>query len=456
MPDLSVLYQHRGTRAVQRMVEFAPSTGGLALWVNHHDLPVDTEAPAVMTDGNTVFYGVEFEVMPLEDQVGLVAHEVLHIALRHPQRFLDLRRQIGDVDLQLFNICADAIVNSTLGHLTWLRLPASSVYLDQLLGRVLQQKLDVEAALLEWDVEKLYRAIDDRPEQQQNGRQQKPGSRSQSGGEASEGGAQGDGAPKSDGTQERPSSRQDGPKSSKVRELGGQTQQDLAPSEEAQGAPEAEAEQAREWSERILRGHAGDGAFSMLRTLIADLAKTRTPWEQMLRTQLARALARKPDISWSRPSRSYIANQGRAGPNRRLPFEPGFSPTKNVPRLAVIVDVSGSIADDLMERFAREIESISRRQEAGSILIIGDDKVRSVTLFEPGKINLRDIAFTGGGGTDFTPLLEEAGKHRPDIAVVLTDLEGPANLRPRFPVIWAVPEAYAAAVQPFGRKLTLS
>jgi hypothetical protein len=46
----------------------------------------------------------------------------------------------------------------------------------------------------------------------------------------------------------------------------------------------------------------------------------------------------------------------------------------------------------------------------------------------------------------------EAEKHRPDIAVVLTDLDGPARFRPRWPVIWAVPAAYKAAVTPFGRK----
>ena len=127
-----------------------------------------------------------------------------------------------------------------------------------------------------------------------------------------------------------------------------------------------------------------------------------------------------------------------------------------MPRLAVIVDVSGSVDDKLMERFATEIEAITRRQEAALVLVIGDDKVRRVTLFEPGKANLRAIEFSGGGGTDFAPLLREADKHRPDIGVVLTDLEGPAEFRPRWPVIWAVPEAYALNVQPFGRKLTLS
>ncbi len=51
--------------------------------------------------------------------------------------------------------------------------------------------------------------------------------------------------------------------------------------------------------------------------------------------------------------------------------------------------------------------------------------------------------------------IEEADRHRPDIAVVLTDLDGPARFRPRWPVIWAVPEPCATAVAPFGRKLSL-
>ena len=125
------------------------------------------------------------------------------------------------------------------------------------------------------------------------------------------------------------------------------------------------------------------------------------------------------------------------------------------PHLVVIVDVSGSVGDVLMDKFAREIEAITRRQEAGLVLVIGDDQVRRVATFEPGRSDLRTIEFAGGGGTDFTPLLREADKHRPDIGVVLTDLEGSAHFRPRWPVIWAVPESQAAAVPPFGRKLTL-
>jgi predicted metal-dependent peptidase len=202
----------------------------------------------------------------------------------------------------------------------------------------------------------------------------------------------------------------------------------------------------------------------MLRALLADLPRSHTPWEQLLRTQLTRSLAPKPELSWSRPTRSYLANQGRQGDRAarrlRMPWEPGQGGTRAVPRLVLIVDVSGSIADDLLERFSRETLAILRRLEAGLVLVIGDDRVRRVETVAPaaiasGSFDLAELEFHGGGGTDFTPLLEEAELHRPDIAVVLTDLQGPARYRPHWPVIWAVPETWAAAVQPFGRKIVL-
>jgi predicted metal-dependent peptidase len=411
------------------MVEFAPSTGGLALWVRHEDVvaggaavpgaghaatPVAAHAP-IHTDGYTIRYEAAFEHLPLARQVGLVAHEVLHIALRHPQRYLELAERIGAVDLGLFNLCADAIVNSTLSHLSWLQLSPNAVHLEHLLALTMSRGEPVEKSLLEWDVERLYQALSVEPDK-----------------------------------------TKDGSRASRLRALGSAADADLRPSPGDRCAPELEAGQAREWSERIVRAHAGDGEFSMLRALVADLPRTRTPWEQVLRTLLARGLSPKRSVSWSRPTRSYIANQGRMGDHKRLPWEPGFSGNSPTPRLVVIVDVSGSIDDALMQRFAREIAAITRRLEASLVLVIGDDRVRHVGVFAPGRSDLSGIEFHGGGGTDFTPLLEEAARHAPDIALVLTDLQGPARSRPRFPVIWAVPEAYAAALQPFGRKLVLS
>jgi predicted metal-dependent peptidase len=121
----------------------------------------------------------------------------------------------------------------------------------------------------------------------------------------------------------------------------------------------------------------------------------------------------------------------------------------------VVLDVSGSVDAELLSRFTQEIEAIARRLEAALVLVVGDDRVHCVRSFEPGAVRLADMTFEGGGGTDFTPLLQEAQRYQPDAAVVLTDLQGPATYEPPFPVLWALPPAWHAAKPPFGRKLAL-
>ncbi|MCF7991167.1 MAG: VWA-like domain-containing protein, partial [Thiohalocapsa sp.] len=391
------VYSHRGTRAIQRMVEYAPSTGSLALWIRHADVDDERGPGPLITanDGARIFYGPQFETLALALQTGLVAHQVLHVALRHPQRMVELRRVLGDVDAELYNICADAIINSTLSHLGWLALPDGSVMLEDLLRGTLDIRESVEKSLLEWDLERLYRAIDDRKSAAGSAASTRAG-RARRDGEGA--GGRGEGARREDDAGRTPEPREDGIRSARARSIGAGALRDLLPAADAE-RPEAEAEQAREWRERIVRAHAGDGAHSMLRELLADLPTVRTPWELLLRTQLARGLSMQPDLSWSRPSRSYIANRGRVGGGRRMPWEPGISSARSVARLAVMVDVSGSIDDRLLDRFAGEIEAITRRTEASAVIIIGDDRVSEVAVFEPGRSNLRDVRFRGGGGT---------------------------------------------------------
>lgn len=471
------VYEHRGTRAVQRMLEFAPATGSLALWMRHVDLPEPTSV-LIENDGATIRYGPAFEGVSLVQQTGLVAHQVLHVALRHAPRYLALCRERGNVDLVLFNRCADAIVNSSLAHLGWLEL-RETLRLETVLRDVLGLNVVDGAALLEWDVEKLYRAIDDR--RAAGGR--KSGSKQAK---------QGEGSSRASGSSDRPSdspdrpnasSQQasasadktsattassapdaaqaddesksvDGPKSARMRLLGSGSLPDLVPDAHAD-RPEMEIERARDWRERIVRGHADDGSHSMLRTLLADLPRVRTPWEQLLRARLARGLSLQPSLSWSRPARSWIANQGRGPNGQRMPWEPGRVAGRRTCRLAIMVDVSGSIDHDLLQRFAREIDAITRRTEANGVLVIGDDSVRHVASFEPGKSTIATIDCNGGGGTDFSPLLEEADRWNPDLGVFLTDLDGPAHYRPRFPVLWAVVGDSLPRELPFGTSVLL-
>lgn len=438
--------EHRGVRAVQTMVEYAPSSGGLALWVAHRDLPSDPEGvgPPVHTDGLALHYAPAFCGLPLREQAGWVAHEVLHIALRHAQRFDQLRQRLGDVDLQLFNRCADAIVNSALAQVSWLSLPADAIRLEQVLDEVLGERADTAAALLAWDVERLYLAVDDRRVDSGGARssRSRPAAAEGTGERGAPAGAQGH-------------ARRDGPRAARLRTLGSTEHDDLRPAAEG-GEARDESELARDWLERLLRAHADDGELSLLRTLLADLPTTRTPWEQVLRHHATRALAQRPGLSWSRPSRSYLASRGCTPSGRRLPWEPGTTSMRPAPRLVVVVDVSGSIDDGLLGRFSREVEAIVRRLGAPIVLISGDQAVREERRVAPGRpLGLEGLATAGGGGTDFEPLIARALAHKPDLVIVLSDLEGPAGPPPRVPVLWAVPRPQAPAAAPFGRLLPI-
>lgn len=444
---------HRGTRAVQRLVEYSPASGGLALWMQHRDVdsaPVNARWAyekgfrknwVIGNNGSTLFYGPEFERFSLDEQTGLVAHQVLHVALRHVAREQELARVMGELDSELYAVCADAIVNSSLSHLGWLRLPKGSVFLDVLLLRVLGIEEPIDTSLHRWDTESLYRAIDDRDWAGSTSRQATRRSRSSGSGHT-------------DFEENAQSSRHlDGPKSAATRQLAQTMIRDLVPHPEQ--SPEQVVDQQMQWAERLQRAHASDTTQSLMRQLLADNKPSRTPWQYILRTRLQRSLAQKHDINWSRPNRSWLANQGRTSTGHRMPWQPGVSYARACARLCIIVDVSGSVDESLMRQFAREIDRLMRVHAADAYLIVGDDRVRQQQQLRAGCKPMHAIEFNGGGGTDFRPLITAASQYKPDIGIVLTDLDGPAGDAPAWPVIWAVSADASARPVPFGRMMVL-
>ena len=463
---------HRGTRAVQSLIERAPATGSLALWMQHRDVDELALGAPIATDGQTVRYAPAFAELVLPAQVGWVAHQILHVAFLHVPRRERLRHLLGDVDDVLYNACADALVNSTLSHLPWLQLPTGAMHVEKLVQRVLHRDMSVDAALLHYDVERLYREIDDRAAR--GGRSSRRGGTARNDPQSGRGantrggtGAESERQTSADagdggGQQERGEGavRADGPRSSTVRAMQAGSQRDLLAGDDMQ-RPEDGAQQIRDWSERLTRGHASDGQFSILRSLGADVPRSRVPWQQVLRSRLSRALVREPEVSWSRPARSWLANQGRDRSGRRLPFEPGTVSARQVPRLGIVLDVSGSIDQPLLARLGAQLNAIARRTRAHCTVIVGDDQVRHVVTHNPdgsgtvSAVDLTAFEISGGGGTNFVPLLNEAARHQPDYVVVLTDLDGPAGERPMFPVLWAVPAASALLPVPFGTRLII-
>jgi hypothetical protein len=293
--------------------------------------------------------------------------------LRHPQRFIALQQLLGDADLQLFNVCADAIVNSTLVAPELAAAAGRLGALERLLDSALApaERRSGAAGVGRRTPVPRHR----RPPATRQRRSlaafagRRPGQRQPQ--RAAPGVAAHGAAVRGVGTRCRGAvARADGPRASRARALAVQMIHDLQPDPEAAAAPEEEAALAREWSERLVRAHAGDGASRCCARCSADLPRSRTPWEQVLRTLLARSLSPLPALSWSRPSRSYSPTRAAAGRTAACPGSPASCPARRVPRLVLVVDVSGSIDDALLAALlARDPGDHAPAGSAGLVLV---------------------------------------------------------------------------------------
>ncbi len=448
-------HTRRATRALQKLAEADPAFAALSLWVDHRDaeegapqearLDGDDEAPA-WTDGRTIFYGPGFEAHDLDIQMGLAAHQILHVALRHPARDRALGRRLGPRhDPRLFNIAADALINETLiqaGHV----LPRPCLTLGPLLSRALGDTTPTAAALARWDAESLTLAL-----------MEARGGRS--------GGGSGEGdAPEGDGRGSRAARPGQDDDEAERQAAQAAFAPDVESREAAGGGEARDAEDDAEWRQRLSRaleeGRLAGRGLGALGFRIADLPRSDVPWERHLRALAAHALLDEPRAAWSRPSRRWTGMEAEArAAGRPVPvYEPGRTRAREIPRVAVGLDASSSVDDTRLSMFMGQVAGIARRSAAELHLIVFDDAVRSVDRVPHGGAEawLRRHPLARGGGTSFDDLFLRAAALRPALLIVLTDLDAPVPAPPGgIPIVWATP-APPARTPPHGRVVDLS
>ena len=97
--------QMKMSRGSTRLVVKFPFYGSVCLRVN---VKPDASVSTMCTDGKSILWSPDFvDTMDQEETVGVIAHEVLHIVLKHP-----LRR--GNRDPLLWNIATDFAINQIL------------------------------------------------------------------------------------------------------------------------------------------------------------------------------------------------------------------------------------------------------------------------------------------------------------------------------------------------------
>jgi predicted metal-dependent peptidase len=116
--------------------------------------------------------------------------------------------------------------------------------------------------------------------------------------------------------------------------------------------------------------------------------------------------------------------------------------------VAVCVDSSGSIDEDLFSAFFSEVDSISAVRGVERWIVVADCEVKEVL----GPEDPVPTMFSGGGGTSFGPAIGRAEELSADLIIYLTDGEGEYPPEPSTPVLWCFSTRRDA---PYGRSICL-
>lgn len=118
----------------------------------------------------------------------------------------------------------------------------------------------------------------------------------------------------------------------------------------------------------------------------------------------------KTDYSWKKPNRRFF-------PDHHLPSLYGTS----LINLDVAVDVSGSVTDEEFQCIVSEVAGILKMMKPEKITIIQfDTNIKSVSVVKSLQ-ELKDVKFTGRGGTRIGPVLEWVEANSPQLALVFSD-----------------------------------
>jgi predicted metal-dependent peptidase len=155
-----------------------------------------------------------------------------------------------------------------------------------------------------------------------------------------------------------------------------------------------------------------------------ELLEPVVDWRRLLRAALRRGIADvagRVDFTYRRPSRRASAFSGVVLPSLRQP----------VPTVAVVIDTSASMSDDMLAQVLGEVDGLLRGVGIGRNrlhVVCCDAQAHAAQRV----LNAKEVQLLGGGGTDMRAGLDAAAALRPvpDLVIVLTDGLTPWPRRP--------------------------
>jgi predicted metal-dependent peptidase len=147
-------------------------------------------------------------------------------------------------------------------------------------------------------------------------------------------------------------------------------------------------------------------------------------------------------VDWKAVLRMFIGNAQRSTKqntvkriNRRFPYIHAGKKTNRTANIAISIDQSGSVSDEMLSLFYAELDNLAKLASFTIIPFdtrVGEDKIY---VWKKGERRKKERVMCGG--TDFDAPTEYVNKHREyDGHIVLTDMQAPAPKPSRVRRMW--------------------
>ena len=324
-----------------------------------------------------------FEGLPDNQKAGVLKHEFYHLIFDH----VTTRKPEG-VPHQKWNIAADLAINSHLvGELPeQCCMPGEGPFADLPLG---------ESA--EWYLANL-------PEDDESEGQQGDGE----GGEGEPSDGEGDDS----GGQDNNNDNGDGPSSSKPGNFDDHSGWDEAASSEAnQMAKERLKNAIKEAAQEASQSAKGWGSVSgEVRKEIMKRLETKVDWRKVLRYFIKTS---------QRANRSSTIKRI----NRRYAYIHPGKKVRRQAKIAIAIDQSGSVSDEMLAAFFAELNSLAKLAEFTVVPFDTQVDESKVYVWKKGKSQKPERVLCGG--TCFEAPTDWANNNNVDGLIILTDMEAP-------------------------------
>lgn len=441
----------------------SPSFASIAASVRHTVLTPKSNMfnHVAFTNGYEVWYGGGFFRETTKAQAAIVIHEVLHVALRHPQRGLAMCKNTGhefggaNFNPYIWNLAVDCVVNLATFSLDWVEPPRCGVVtFDDMVDSTLSEQWPAH----KWSAEKLYTHFMREAQQGKNQTLQQLAKRLQDALDRIRGKTSSGGDDSNEQQQESDGSRSN---------AGGGA--DSADKEENQSNFDSDSllgdvattlsvlediirqdtdRESRNWKSKVHRASAGDRPGGILRSAVFDVPNVDTPWQVVLRRYMTSHVLPKTEPHLYKPGRQMLAETAASrNSSLRVPFSPGIQLQRGVKKIAACIDTSGSISEEVLSHFCAELQSLRNRVGADLVVIPADcEAYDPITILRYESV-LEKIKYQGGlrggGGTDFRPAVDAAQKiEGVKLIVYLTDMMGNFPETCVVPLVWAATTDY--------------